>query len=155
MLTLQLTLALLGIAFKAKALAACWQSDAPPLWSATILSGSALESKFDFEPIISRQMSVRPSGDVASYSLLSIIAQLRERLLRARCAAALADVVNGSSGPSLTSDANIAGASLEVRKSRAKALGQEIVSVFPLRKAVQFFEGPGRSVDPPARRHEV
>ena len=54
-----------------------------------------------------------------------------------------------------TSVANIAGASLEVRKCRAKALGQEIVLVFPLRKAVQFFEGPGRSVDPSARRHEV
>ena len=55
----------------------------------------------------------------------------------------------------LTSDANIAGASLEVRKFRAKALGQEIVLVFPLRKAVQFSEGPGRSVDASAGRNEV
>jgi|TARA_R100000049_G_C1943190_1_gene87685 hypothetical protein len=56
----------LGIAFKAEALAGSWQSNAPPLWRATILSASALESKVDIEPIISRQMSVRSSGDVDS-----------------------------------------------------------------------------------------
>lgn len=118
MLPLGLTLALLGIAFKAEAFAACWQLNRSPHCSATILSGSALKVKVGFGRITSRQMAVRSSDNVGSYSLLPTINQLCEPLHRGRCAATLTELVNGCSERVWTAAVScLAVAGLNLRKT--------------------------------------